>query len=89
VSAPLQSRFFIVELEPYTYEQFCEITEQLLSRRRMDGSVAKVIANVVWSKSQDIRDCVKIGTIVKTITDVEFVLDEFFGPKTRHGQIQS
>jgi Holliday junction DNA helicase RuvB len=26
LSTPLRSRFFIVELEPYTYEQFCEIT---------------------------------------------------------------
>ena len=26
LSSSLQSRFFIVKLEPYTYEQFCEIT---------------------------------------------------------------
>jgi holliday junction DNA helicase RuvB len=31
ISAPLQSRFFIVKLEAYTYEQFCEITKHVLS----------------------------------------------------------
>jgi len=25
--SPLKSRFFIMELEPYNYEQFCQITE--------------------------------------------------------------
>ena len=30
ISTALQSRFFIVELEGYTYEQFCEITNVLL-----------------------------------------------------------
>ena len=39
LSAPLQSRFFIVELEPYTYEQFYEITLQLL-----DNDLARNIA---------------------------------------------
>jgi Holliday junction DNA helicase RuvB len=29
LSAPLQSRFFIVELDPYLYEQFYEITVHL------------------------------------------------------------
>jgi hypothetical protein len=25
IMVPLQSRFFVVNLEPYTYEQFCQI----------------------------------------------------------------
>jgi holliday junction DNA helicase RuvB len=33
LSPPLLSRFFIVELESYTYEQFCEVTSQLLSQK--------------------------------------------------------
>src|SRR5947209_372322 len=42
LSAPLQSRFFIVELEPYAYEQFCGITEKLLSRKMNRGNIARV-----------------------------------------------
>jgi len=47
LSDPLKSRFFIVELEPYTNEQFFEITKQLLSCHKIDGGVASVIANAV------------------------------------------
>jgi Holliday junction DNA helicase RuvB len=76
LSAPLQSRFFIVKLEPYTYEQFIEITEELLAPRIEEG-LASIIAEVVWKKSQDIRDCVKIGTMAKSHSDVEFILSTF------------
>lgn len=78
MSAPLQSRFFIVELDPYTCKQFREITEVLLSRHRIGGSVTTVIANAVWNKTQDIRDCIKIGALAKTMTYVEFIVDKFF-----------
>jgi len=81
LSAPLQSRFFIVELDPYTYEQFCNITEKLLSRHNVERGVVNVVANAVWNKSQDIRDCIKIGTLAKSPKDVEFIVHEFFGPK--------
>jgi len=57
LSDPLKPRFFIVELEPYTYKQFCQITKQLLSHHKIDGGVANVIANAIWNKSRDIRDC--------------------------------
>ena len=75
LSGPLNSRFVIVELDPYTYEQFCEITTQLLS---CQSGVANLIANAVWNKSQDIRDCVRIGTMAKSIDDVRFLVDSFW-----------
>ena len=77
ISGPLESRFFIVELQPYTYEQFCDITEELLSRHKVERRVASVMADAVWAKSQDIRDCVQIGTIAKSIDDVRFLVDSF------------
>lgn len=42
LSAPLQSRFFIIELEPYTYEQFSDITTQLLSHHNIERRVVGV-----------------------------------------------
>lgn len=48
---PLLSRFFIVELVPYTYEQFCEISNELLSGHKVEVEVASVIANAVWNES--------------------------------------
>jgi Holliday junction DNA helicase RuvB len=77
LSSPLQSRFFIVKLEPYTYEQFCEITNKLLSYHKVEVRVASVISNAVWDKSRDIRDCVRIGLLAESIEDVGFVVDTF------------
>ena len=77
ISAPLLSRFFNVVLEPYIYEQFCGITKGLLSRNRIDGSVAKVIANAVWNKSRDIRECVRACTMTKSIEDINFLVETF------------
>jgi holliday junction DNA helicase RuvB len=71
----LRSRFFLVELEPYTYEQFLEITKQLLSHQKIERKVANLVASAVWAKSQDIRDCVKIGSMAKTIEDVDFLVN--------------
>ena len=85
LSAPLLSRFFIVELEPYTYKQFCEITRQLLSHHKAEREVASVIANVVWNKSRDIRDCVRICKLARSVEDVGFVVDTF--PGTSRDQI--
>jgi uncharacterized protein YcbX len=41
MSAPLQSRFFIVELEPYTYEQFCDIDYTLSKVLGQDVSLMR------------------------------------------------
>lgn len=65
------------------------ILEKLLSPHKVQGGVASVIANAVWNKSQDMRDCIKIGTLAKSTKDVEFIVDTFFWPKTRQGEIQT
>jgi holliday junction DNA helicase RuvB len=46
---PLQSRFFIVKLTPYTYEQFVDITVRLLTntQHNVDQEIAKATADVV------------------------------------------
>jgi Holliday junction DNA helicase RuvB len=76
-SAPILSRFFIVELETYTYEQFCGITDELLLGQNVEREVASIIANAVWNKSRDIRDCVRIGTLAKSLEDVRFLVETF------------
>jgi holliday junction DNA helicase RuvB len=72
LSAPLQSRFFIVELEPYTYEQFYEITVHLL-----DKDFARIIADAVWNRSRNLRDCVRIGKLARSEEDVNFLVEKF------------
>jgi hypothetical protein len=68
-----------VKLEPYTYEQFYQITVELLTRQQnVDEEIAKA-ADAVWNKmkSANIRDCVKIGRMSKPIDDDNFLADTF------------
>jgi len=62
VIKPLQSRFFIVNLEPYTYEQFFDITTNLLTKRyKIKENITKLTADAVWNSTKNVRDCVRIG----------------------------
>jgi hypothetical protein len=76
LSAPLRSRFFIVEIEPYTYEQFYEITLRLL-----DKDFARIIAIAVWNTSRHLRDCVRIAKLARSDEDVNFIADMFLKKK--------
>lgn len=51
---PLQSRFFIVKLQAYTYEQFYEITARLLTSNEynVDEEIARATAEAVWKSSR-------------------------------------
>src|SRR5919198_1090003 len=74
----LKSRFFIIELEPYSYEQFCQITMGLLiEQHKVKEEIAKATAHMVWNRlgSKNIRDCVRIGRIAKSVEDVDFISD--------------
>ena len=83
VMLPLQSRFFVVNLEPYTYAQFYYIVVRLLTEQyRVKEEIAKTVANAIWDKSANIRDCVKIGRMAKSLEDVMFIVDNFL----RHNQ---
>jgi Holliday junction DNA helicase RuvB len=77
IAVPLQSRFFILDIEPYSYEQFCYIAEKLLLRQNVDTDIARIIVDATWNKSQDIRDCVRIGALAKSIEDVKFIVNNF------------
>jgi Holliday junction DNA helicase RuvB len=74
LSVALLSRFFVVQVEPYTYDQFCGITLRLLHDQ---AKIAPAIANAVWNTSRNIRDCVRIGRLARTEEDVQFLIDKF------------
>jgi hypothetical protein len=79
VMLPLQSRFFVVNLKAYTYEQFYQITVELLTKQhKVKEEIAEATANAIWHNSANIRDCVKIGRTAKSIEDVMFIVDNFF-----------
>jgi len=66
-----------------TKHQFLEITNELLSHHKVEGDVANIIANAVWNKSRDIRDCVRIGKLARSVEDVGFVVDRFLSNDRR------
>jgi Holliday junction DNA helicase RuvB len=78
IISALKSRFFIIELEPYNYEQFYKITTRLLIKQHnVKEGIAKATAHMVWNKmgSRNIRDCVRIGRMAKSVQDVDFIID--------------
>ena len=74
LSSALQSRFFIIKLEPYTYDEFYEITLQLLIVQR---DMACQVAEAVWNSSRNIRDCTRIGKLARSEEEVNFLVDKF------------
>jgi len=84
----LRSRFFIIELEPYNYEQFCQITMRLLmEHHNVEKEIAGATAHKIWNRlgSRNIRDCVRIGRMAKSVEDVDFIIDTL----SRYGYLYS
>jgi Holliday junction DNA helicase RuvB len=80
IISPLQSRFFIVKLEPYTYEQFYEITIGLLISRQynVDEEIVNTTVDAVWNTTKNIRDCIRISKMAKSVEDVYWLVNSFF-----------
>jgi holliday junction DNA helicase RuvB len=76
---PLQSRFFIVKLRAYTYEQFYEIVIQLLTsnKYKVDEEIVKTTAEAVWKTSRNVRDAIKIAGMAKSVEDVNWLITAF------------
>ena len=78
IITPLQSRFFVVELAPYTYEQFYQISVHLLTMdHKVSIAIAKNISDKVWANSRNIRDCVRVGRMAKSVDDIQFLICTF------------
>ena len=72
----LESRFLELELPEYTWENFLQITQELLhDRHGLDETTSAQITRVVWSqlKTRDIRDVLAIVKLTKSSEDVEFI----------------
>ena len=76
---PLHSRFFVVKLQAYTYEQFYRILLGLLTSNQydVDEDIANATTNAVWKSSRNIRDAVKIAKMAKSLEDVNWLVATF------------
>jgi holliday junction DNA helicase RuvB len=75
---PLLSRFVVMNVQKYSYEEFKEVAMKLLIEREHleDESLAAAIVAEVWHKksaNSNIRDVVKIARLTKNMHDVGFV----------------
>jgi holliday junction DNA helicase RuvB len=72
---PLKSRFFVVKLQPYTYEQFYRILLGLLTSNQydVDEDIANATTDAVWRTSRNIRDAIKIAKMAKSLEDVNWL----------------
>jgi len=73
---PLLSRFLVLEIPEYTFEQFTEIAVSRLAKEKADKQVASVIAERVWNEldSRDIRDVIKVGRLASNIQEVSSIV---------------
>ena len=72
----LLSRFVVVEIPEYTFEEFADITISILSKENIDHYVARVIAEKVWHElaSRDIRDVIKVARLAGSIEEISLVV---------------
>lgn len=74
---PLLSRFVVLGIPEYTFEQFSEIAIGRLAKEKVYKGVASVIAERVWNEldSRDIRDVLKIGRLADNVQEVSDIVD--------------
>ena len=73
---PLLSRFAILEIPEYTFEEFTEIALTRLARENIYKPIALSIAEKVWHEldSKDIRDVIKVGRLASSSEEISFVV---------------
>ena len=81
LSEPLQTRFLVKFVPKYDYQEFESITIGRLMQefKDMKSDFAAAIANAVWNKKQEesnVRDCVRVALMARTIDEIEFMVEE-------------
>jgi holliday junction DNA helicase RuvB len=73
---PLLSRFAVLGMPEYTFEEFSKISITKLKKEDVDERNARVIAEKVWYElgSRDIRDVIKVARLANSSEDIQFVV---------------
>ena len=77
IPKPLISRFVVLEVPDYTFEEFKEIVILRLRKEGVLEDMAAIIAERVWSdlRSKDVRDAIKIARLTNTNQEVEMMVN--------------
>ena len=72
---PLLSRFVVLEMPEYTFEEFSKIAVTRLKKENIDKLIALSIAEKVWCEgSKDIRDVIEVARLASSIDEISFVV---------------
>jgi holliday junction DNA helicase RuvB len=73
---PLLSRFLVLEIPEYTFQEFMKIAIFRLKKEKVGEKTAIMIAEKVWNelKSKDIRDVVKLGRLTSDSKDLSMII---------------
>ena len=74
---PLLSRFVVLDVPDYSFEEFTDIAIKRLANEKIDLYIATIIAEKVWHElgSRDIRDIIKVGRLANDTQSVSNVID--------------
>jgi Holliday junction DNA helicase RuvB len=74
---PLLSRFLVLEIPDFTFEDFRRVALLRLKEENIDELLSDVIANKIWQEigSKDIRDVIKVARLSHNIADVSLVIN--------------
>ena len=77
ISEPLLSRFIVLKIPEYTFEEFKEIAIFRLKEEDIDEKSALTIAQKVWYElgSRDVRDIIKISRLVHNLQEIDFIVE--------------
>jgi len=73
---PLLSRFLILHVPDYTFEEFTNIAINRLAKEKLNREIATIIAEEVWTElgSRDVRDVIKVARLVTNHEDISSVI---------------
>jgi len=73
---PLLSRFLVLEIPDYTFEEFTNIAIKRLANEKVDRYIATIIAEKIWTvlDSRDIRDVIKVARLVSNQEDISNII---------------
>ena len=76
IAEPLLSRFLVVKIPDYSFEEFMDISVFQLKREKGDEMTARTISQKVWQEleNRDIRNVIKIGRLARNIQEAELII---------------
>ncbi len=76
IADPLLSRFLVVKVPDYTFEEFMEISVSIPKKEKVDEMTAIAISKIVWNEleNRDVRDIVKIARLASNIREAELII---------------